>query len=50
MFILVVKISEKEYKILYSFSGNEDDFTELYKNTAAKIKNDFTVTFTIFQK
>ena len=42
IFIIVVKISEKKYKIFYSFSGNEDSFVELNKNTVTKIRTDFT--------
>ena len=41
IFVLIVEVIKNKYKILYSFSGNEDTFIELTNDNIALLRDDY---------
>ena len=41
IFVLIVEVIKNKYKILYSFTDNENSFAELNKDNIAKMRDDY---------
>ena len=41
IFVLIVEVIKNKYKILYSFSGDENSFDELTEDNITKMRNDY---------